>query len=812
MAWNSLLLSGAMDGFLLDVRLGLRSLRRNAAFSAAAAVTLALGIGGTCAIFGVLDAVFLRPLPFADEGSLVRLRDFTAAPGGAISPVNINGRHFLEIAAQTKTLAGISAQRGRTAVLTGADSPERIEAVLLSPRSLEVLGVRPALGRTFLPAEEEQGEASGAVLISHALWRARLAADPGVLGRTLHLDGRTVRVVGILPAGFRFPYHADAWLPVRVDAESPDDYAVFARLAPGATLEQARAEMSAIASRMRERDAQTYPGYGLLAAPLRESLVGDQDRIALALLVVLAVFLLLACVDVAMLLLARSVSRQHEFAVRSALGASRARQVRQLLTETAVLALLGGAVGVLLAWEFAPALWGLVPSNLSEQLGLSEAPLDPRVLAFALVVSLGSALLAGTLPAVQASRPDLDAFLRGTTHATDSGGRRKLLGAFVVVQIAVAAVLLSGAALVVENFRLLRRSDIGFDARQLLTAEIELPRARYADAARRRAVVEQLAARLAAMPEVEGAGIVTMNPLRGTTWSAPLIAEGQEEAQAKSVYHRLVSPGLVSALRVPLLRGRDFTPLDGPDAAPVCIVSARLAARLWPGEEAIGKRLRIARAASPWRTVVGVAGDLRERFDVREAWYLPYAQNAASPAAEVLVLMVRSAAPPEALAASLRRTVGAVDSGLALAEVATMDRVREETLAQERLGAQTVSFFALLGLSLAALGTYGVLAYAVERRGRELAIRVALGATPRSLTRMVMRGGLLLAAAGLGCGLVAAVSLHRVVASQLTEVARADPRIYGAVSVLLLLVAAAAAWVPARRALDVDPAVALRAE
>ncbi|MFL5310094.1 MAG: ABC transporter permease [Myxococcales bacterium] len=801
-----------MDAFLLDLRLGLRSLRRNAAFSAAALFTLALGIGGTCAIFGVLNAVFLRPLPFQDEARLVRLRDFTAATGGAISPVNISGRHFVEIAAEAKTLSGASAQRGRSAVLTGGENPERIEAVLLSPGSLDVLGVRPAMGRGFLPGEEDQGEDSGAALISTALWRSRFGADPGVIGRTLRLDGRTLRIVGVLPVGFRFPYHADVWLPGRVDPASPDDYAVFARLTEGMTLERSQAELAAIASHMRERDARTYPGYGILATPLRESLVGDQDRVALALLVVLGLFLLLACVDVAMLLLARSVGREHEFAVRSALGASPWRQIRQLLTETALLALVGGALGVVLAWEFGPALWGLVPSNLSEQLGLVEAPFDPRVLAFALSVSLGSALLAGALPALQASRPDLEALLRGATSGTDPGSRRRLMAGFVALQIAVAAVLLSGAGLVIENFRLLRGTGLGFDERQLLTAEVELPRVRYADGARRIVLVEQLASRLAAIPGVAAAGVITMNPLRGATWSAPLVAEGQEELQAASVYHRLVTPGLLGTLRIPLLGGRDFGTLDGPDAQPVCIVSARLAARLWPGQDALGKRVRLAREASPWRTVVGVAGDLRERFDVREAWYLPYAQNASSPAAEVLELMARSAAAPDALAASLRRAVADVDPGLAVAEVATMERVRVETLAQERLGAQTVSLFAVLGLALAAVGTYGVLGYAVARRSRELAIRVALGATPGALIRMVMRHGLLLALTGVGTGVLAAVSLHRLVASQLSEVARADPRIYAGVAALLLVVASAATWLPARRAVKVDPALALRAE
>src|SRR5262249_42642922 len=299
---------------------------------------------------------------------------------------------------------------------------------------------------------------------------------------------------------------------------------------------------------------------------------------------------------------------------------------------------------------------------------------------------------------------------------------------------------------------------------------------RYADGARRAALVEQLAPRLAALPGVSSAAVVTTNPLRGTTWSAALLAEGQEELQAASVYHRLVTPGLLRPMRIPPLRGRDSAAGDGPDAPPVAIVSARLAARLWPGQDALGKRLRVARQGSPWRTVIGVAADLRERFDLREAWYLSYAQNAASPAAEVLDLMVRSATPEGLLAAEVRRAVAAIDPGLALADVSSRDRVRVETLAQEKLGAQTVSLFALLGLALAAVGTYGVLGYAVARRSRELAIRVALGATPGALLRMVLGHGLWLASFGAAAGSVVAVALHRVIASQLRDVAQLDAR------------------------------------
>jgi putative ABC transport system permease protein len=801
-----------MDTLLLDLRLGIRSLRRNAGFSAAALLTLALGIGGTCAIFGVLNAVFLRPLPFADEARLVRLRDFAAAPGGAISPFNITGLHFQEIAAQTRTLSGLTAQRGRGAILTGGDHPERIDAVVLSPGSLQVLGVQPALGRAFLPDEEQQGEDAGVALISAALWHGRFAGDPAIAGRTMQLDGRTLRIVGVLPPGYRFPYRADVWLPARIDPASPDDYAVFARLGPGRTLDEARAELKAIASRIQERDPRRFPGYGILAAPLRESLIGDQDRVALALLSVLGLFLLLACVDVAMLLFARSVSRQHEFAVRSALGASQARQIRQLLTESTLLGLLGGALGTVLAANFGPALWALVPTNLSEQLGLTQAPFESRVLAFALAVSLASALFAGALPAFQSSRPDLQAVLRAAPQGTDSGERHRVLGIFVSGQIAVAMVLLSGAGLVIENFRLLRGVDLGFDERQLLTAEIELPRARYSERARRATLVAELTARLSSSAGVVGAGIVNMNQLRGTTWSAAVVAEGQEEGQAASIYHRLMTPGFLAAMRIPLLRGRDVSSFDGPSAPPVAIVSARLAARLWPGEDPLGKRLRIARQGSPWRTVVGVAGDVYERFDVHEAWYLPYAQNAETPAAEVLELFVRGHGEAATLGEVVRRAVAAVDPGLALADMATMESIRNDTLTQERVAAQTVSLFAVLGLALAAIGTYGVVAYAMARRTREFAIRVALGAAPGSLARLVLRQGIVLAGGGVLAGTAAAVALHRVAASQLSQLARADPRIYGAVSAVLLLIAAIAVWIPARRALGVDPAIALRAE
>ncbi|HUJ26677.1 MAG TPA: ADOP family duplicated permease, partial [Myxococcales bacterium] len=751
-----------MDSLLHDVRHALRALRRNPGFGTAALLTLALGIGGTCAVFSVVNDTFLRPLPFAEEGRLLRLRDQTRSPGGTVNAYNIVGRHFLPIAAQARTLSALSAQLGRSATLTSADPPEHVDAAMISPGSLRMLGVRPALGRDFSDEEERLGEQAGVALVSTSFWKRELGGAPDVLGRTIGVDGQPRRIVGVMPPGYRFPYDAEVWMPFQPADAAPDDFAVFARLAPGSTLEQARTELSAIAARM-PRDERTGDGYGIEARPLRQSLRDDNDRNALALLAVMSFFLLLACANVATLLLARAAGRQKEFAIRSALGATPLRQAVRLFIESATLALLGGGLGLWLAFHVAPLLTLLVPSNLSRQLGMQEAPYDLRVPLFAFGLSLLTALLAGVAPAAQAFRTDVQGVLQGAAPGADPSRRRRVLSFFVAAQVALGVVLLSGAGLMIENFQLLQGKPTGLHERVLYTADLELPASRYPDGPARLRLVERLQARLAALPGVSGAGATTVNPLRRATWVAPASAEGHEDS-AEMVNHRLITPGLLGVMGIPLLRGREFAAQEG---EPVAVVSASLARRLWPGADAVGKRLRVARPGRPWMTVVGVAADVRDSGEVHDTWYLPYSQHAATPAASEMSLMLRSSLPEQAMATAVRRAVSAEDGLLSASNFAPMERVRREELAPDRLGAATVSIFALLGLLLAALGTWGVVAYAVARREREMGIRLALGCSPGGVIRLLLREGLLRALSGIAAGAAASFALGRVLGALL---------------------------------------------
>jgi predicted permease len=449
-----------------------------------------------------------------------------------------------------------------------------------------------------------------------------------------------------------------------------------------------------------------------------------------------------------------------------------------------------------------------VPSNLSLQLGMQEARLDARVPAFALLLSLATAVAAGLAPALQASRPDLEGVLRGSAPGADPVRRRRLLGSFVSAQIALGVVLLCGAGLVIENFRLLRGRPLGFDERGLYTAQLLLPERRYGDQLSRAQFVEQFQARLAAIPGVEGAGLVTVNPLRGGTWVAPMSVAGRGEMR-EMVNHRLITPGTLEAMKVPLLRGRRLLLHE---TEPVALVSARFAARYWPGEDPLGQRVRIAREGRPWMAVVGVVGDVHDAGEVHETWYLPYALHAASPAAAELNLMVRSALGEEAVSRAARKALAEVDPLLSLQDFAAMSRVRAENLAPDRLGAGAVSAFALLGLLLAAIGTYAVVAYALARREREIGIRLALGADPARVLRMLLREGAIRAAAGVAVGLGATFALHRILAALLPEVRTMDLRLTFGVALLFLAVAAIATWLPGRRALGIDPVISLRAE
>ena len=798
-----------MDSFLQDLRSALRSLRRTPGVALAAVATLAVGIGGLCAIFGVLDVTLLRPLPVAHEEEMLRIREGTRQPDGTVDEVNVAGAHFGELQTQARTLSSLSAMSARSVALTGGEVPEHVEAALLSPGSLRTLGIALLAGRPFTDAEERLGTASGVVLIGESLARARFGEAAAAVGREIALDGASRRVVGVLPGWFRFPYHAQAWLPVVPSAASADDYAVFARRAKGASLQQVRAELQAIAGRMPSRVPGTFAGYALVATPMRESLIDGEHKVALALLGVLGAFLLLACANVATLLLARSAARQKEIAVRAALGATRGRQVRQLLLEASLIALAGAALGTWLAVFAAPTVLQLAPGNLTRQLGLGGVPIDWRVLCFALGCGVLAALAAGVAPALQASRPDLREVLSEGGGAGSSARAHRPLQALVVAQTALAFALLTGGGLVIEDFRELSKQAPGFDPRQLVSAQITLPEQRYPDAQRRIAFVTGLQRSAAAIPGVEAAAITSVNPFGGGTWSAPVLTLGEDDAQARSVNHRLITPGLLAAMRIPLLRGRDFTDADGPGSQRVVLVSSHLAKRLWPGRDALQQQVRVARAGAPWLTVVGVVGDVLDEGGLRDTWYLPYAQNAATGAAEWFYLMARS--PARDLELPLRRAVAAVDPELAVDRIAPMESIRGEALSRPRLGAAAVALFGGFGVLLAALGTFGVISFTLAQRRREMGVRMALGATAPRILLLVLRRGLVLALAGECIGALLALLLDGALRSHLTALSGAQPLLYGAVALLLLASAAAAALLPARRASSLDPAEVLRA-
>lgn len=798
-----------MDSFLDDLRTAARSLRRSPGVTLAAIATLALGIGGLCAIFAVVDLTLLRPLPVAHEEEMVRLREGVRQPDGTVDSVNIVGPHFQEIAAQARTLSALTAMSARAVALTGGDVPQHVEAAMLSPGSLQILGIQVRAGRPFTEAEDQLGTSSGVALVGEGLARARFGDAAAAIDREIAIDGQSRRIVGVMPAWFRFPYDAEVWLPVVPSSASADDYAVFGRLAPGVTLAQARAELDAIAGRMPARVPATFPGYVLTATPMRESLVDGEQKVAMALLGVLGAFLLLACANVATLLLARSAARRKELALRAALGATRAREIRQLLLEAALIAATGAALGIWIAMIASPAVIQLAPGNLTQQLGLRDLRADWRVLSFALGCGVLAALAAGIAPALQASRPDLNEVLNEGGSAGSSARSHRALHGLVIAQTALAFALLTGGGLVIADFRNLSRSATGLDPRHLASAQITLPGQRYPEGARRAAFVAELQRRAAAIPGVEAAAINSVNPFGGGTWSAPMLAMGEDESSARSVNHRLITPGLLQAMRIPLLRGRDFASADGPAAEKVAIVSNHLARRLWPGGDALQKQVRSARAGSPWLTVVGVAGDVLDEGDLRDAWYLPYAQKADTAAAESFWLMVRSNA--QDLELPLRRMVASIDPQLAVDRVVPMEAMRTKALARPKLGAFAVALFSGFGLLLAALGTFGAISFTIAQRRREIGVRMALGATAPKVVALVLRRALFMALAGECIGAVAALVLDAALRSRLTALTGPQPLLYLGVAFVLVVTASAAALVPAWRASSVDPAEVMRA-
>jgi putative ABC transport system permease protein len=806
-----------------DLRYGARMLLKHPGFTFVAVLTLALGVGANTALFSAVYAVLLRPLPFAAADRLVVMwkRDVTAnQPLVELSIAEFNdwreqGRSFERLAAMPTSVYGYGY------VLTGRGEPVQVESARVSADFFASLGASPLLGRTFTAEDDRPGAARVAV-ISHRLWRERFGADANLVGQPITLNDTGFMVVGVMPADFEFPKGAEVWSPLSASVGGgalENRGAVFlqavGRLRPGVTLSEAEAEMNAVIARVAAAHPETEAaGHRVVITPLGEYLFGSARPALWLLLAATGLLLLIACANVANLLLARATTRRREVAVRAALGASRAQIVRQLLTESVLLALAGGLLGVLLAYWLVDLLALVAPSDIPR---VERVSINAAVLAFSVGVTLLTAAVFGLAPALAATKINLTAALGEGGRAGERSGRR-LRGALVVAEVAVTVVLLAGAGLALRSFVNLRRVETGFDTERVLSFQLRLFGKKYADAKAARDFFRDLTARLEAQPGVVAAGAVLIRPLEGSIgWDVPYRTPDQspEEAKRNRVPNfEVVTPHYFRSVGLALKAGREFTEHDDEDAPKVAIISEAMARGVFaPGVEPIGQRIRLfdpSDTDTGWHTVVGVVGDARYRELREPRWdvYVPYRQFAFP----VRYVTVRTASEPEAFAAVVRREVAALDPNQAVADLKTTAQLFSEGVARERFNSLLLGLLGLLAALLAGLGIYGVISYAVSERTREIGIRLALGARGRDVLGLVVGQGMRLALFGLAAGLAVSFALTRLMAGLLYGVGATDPLTFALVALVLAGVALAACLVPARRATKVDPSVALRCE
>jgi putative ABC transport system permease protein len=814
-------LSRTSEVALQDLRYGLRRLLKSPGWSAVVVLTLALGIGANTAIFSVVDAVLLRPLPYRAPERLVSIDHFYPSLNGLKAPISAPG--FRDYSQRRHVFSGFAVENGWMANLTGSGEPQRLIGVRVSGSLFPTLGVRAARGRTLLPGEDRAGH-DRVVVLSYGLWQRLFGGDPGAVGRRLLINGESYEVVGVMPASFRdfFSRAVELWAPLTLKSEefadanrTNESLVSIARLRPGVPLAAAQADLRAFAGQLKRQYPDRYPrDWSLLVTPLAEKATGNLRPALLVLLAAVGFVLLIACANVANLLLARAATRLKEIAVRTAIGASRARLLRQLLTESLILALAGGALGLLLA------VWGVragVALAATDLPFLTDVRIDAAVLAWSLGLSLLAGLLFGLAPALQTVRADPQQTLRegGRGAGADRTGRA-LRSALAVAEVAIALALLACAGLFLKSFSRLQRVDPGFDPERVLTFNLALPQTKYPTDPAQIAFFDQVRVRLAAVPGVRAVGATSVLPFSGMWSTGGFQIEGfQPPPNQPSPWGdiRFVSPGFFKALAVPLRKGRDFAEQDDDKAVKVAIVDDEMVRRYWPRTDPIGKRITFSGPGQPpeWIAVVGVVGHTKHEgldADARVQVYLPYRQSAVPS----MSFALRTAGPPLAVAPAVRGAVHAVDRDEPVSRMGTLRDLVESSVRQRRLSMLLLGFFAAIALLLATLGIYGVMSYAVTQRRHELGLRMALGAARPDVLALVLRQGMTLACAGLALGLAAALALGRLIASQLFEVQPTDPATFAEVTVLLALIAFVANSFPALRATRVDPGVALHEE
>jgi putative ABC transport system permease protein len=800
---------------LRDIKYALRMLWKRPGFTVVAVITLALGIGANTAIFSVINAVLLAPLPYEDPDRLVGVWERQVISNENQQPVALpNLDDWKE---QNQVFEELAITRGATFNLTQAGETERITGARVSSNLYSLLRIKPILGRAFTEAEGKPG-AEAVVLISYGLWQRRYAADPQLVGRSLQLDGLPCTVVGVLPRGLSYPT-ADTelvipFIPQKRESQRANHFVrVIGRLRQGVSLSAARAEMDTIAARLEGQYPDTNAGWRVNLLPLHDQLVGNIRPALLVLLGAVGCVLLIACANVANLLLSRAVGRQMELAVRTALGASRWQLIRQLLTESIMLSLCGGLFGLLLAVWAVPVLTRLSSGSIPR---VEEISVSLRVLSFTLLISLLTGIIFGLIPAWQSSSKKLTASLReGRRGSTGGLLHRRVLSILVITEVALALVLLVCAGLMIRSFASVRQVSPGFDPRGVLTAGIGLSPVKYAELEQQATFYQTLLAKLEALPGVVSVAGVSRLPVVAVVSSSDFTIKGRpvQLGHEPGANFRVISPRYFQTMGIPFVQGRDFTVRDTKDTPDAVIVNKVLAERFWPGQDPLGQHLQLAAEKTRWREVVGVVGNEKMSGldnEIGPAIYVPLTQNTFPNAMRNLFLIVRAEGEPGALAPAIQKELRSMDQEQALFQVRPLEEVISNSLSQRRFNSLLLIIFGALAGLMAAVGIYGVIAYSVTQRTNEIGIRLALGAQPRDVLKMILGQGIKLTLAGVAIGLIAAFALTRILSSLLYGVSATDPLTFLGVPVLLIAVAALASYLPARRATKVDPCVALR--